>query len=168
MYQDILQSQREFFYTQKTKNVKFRKMYLEKLRDLIIENENLLYEAIDQDFGKSQFETYVTEISFILKDIDYYLKNLNSLSRPKKVRTNLANQIATSKIHSEPLGCTLIIGAWNYPYQLSLSPLIASIAAGNCCILKPSEIAENTMNVMGKIINENFPSEYIHVFEGGI
>lgn len=168
MYQDILQSQREFFYTQKTKNVKFRKMYLEKLRDLIIENENLLYEAIDQDFGKSQFETYVTEISFILKDIDYYLKNLNSLSRPKKVRTNLANQIATSKIHSEPLGCTLIIGAWNYPYQLSLSPLIASIAAGNCCILKPSEIAENTMKVMAKIINENFPSEYIHVFEGGI
>lgn len=168
MYQDILQSQREFFYTQKTKNVKFRKMYLEKLRDLIIENENLLYKAIDQDFGKSQFETYVTEISFILKDIDYYLKNLNSLSRPKKVRTNLANQIATSKIHSEPLGCTLIIGAWNYPYQLSLSPLIASIAAGNCCILKPSEIAENTMKVMAKIINDNFPKEYIHVFEGGI
>ncbi|MCU7616755.1 aldehyde dehydrogenase [Chryseobacterium sp. PBS4-4] len=167
-YQDILHSQREFFNTQKTKNVKFRKMYLEKLRDLIIQNENLLYEAIHKDFGKSQFETYVTEISFILKDIDYYLKNLNSLSKPKKVTTNLANQIATSKIHSEPLGCTLVIGAWNYPYQLSLSPLIASIAAGNCCILKPSEIAENTMKAMVKIINENFPSEYIHVFEGGI
>lgn len=167
-YQDILRSQREFFNTQKTKNVKFRKMYLEKLRDLIILNENSLYEAIDKDFGKSQFETYVTEISFVLKDINYYLKNLNSLSKPKKVTTNLANQIATSKIHYEPLGCTLIIGAWNYPYQLSLSPLIASIAAGNCCILKPSEIAENTMKVMAKIINENFPQEYIYVFEGGI
>lgn len=167
-YQDILHSQREFFNTQKTKNVKFRKMYLEKLRDLIIQNENLLYEAIHKDFGKSQFETYVTEISFILKDIDYYLKNLNSLSKPKKVSTNLSNQIATSKIHSEPLGCTLVIGAWNYPYQLSLSPLIASIAAGNCCILKPSEIAEHTMKAMAKIINENFPSEYIYVFEGGI
>lgn len=167
-YQDILHSQREFFNTQKTKNVKFRKMYLEKLRDLIIQNENLLYEAIDKDFGKSQFETYVTEISFVLKDIDYYLKNLNSLSKPKKVTTNLANQIATSKIHYEPLGCTLVIGAWNYPYQLSLSPLIASIAAGNCCILKPSEIAENTMKAMAKIINKNFPPEYIYVFEGGI
>lgn len=143
-------------------------MYLEKLRDLIIQNENLLYEAINKDFGKSQFETYVTEISFVLKDIDYYLKNLNSLSKPKKITTNLSNQIATSKIHSEPLGCTLIIGAWNYPYQLSLSPLIASIAAGNCCILKPSEIAENTMKAMSKIINENFPPEYIYVFEGGI
>ncbi|MCI3935945.1 aldehyde dehydrogenase [Chryseobacterium aahli] len=167
-YQDILHSQREFFNTQKTKNLKFRKMYLEKLRDLIIQNENFLYEAIDKDFGKSQFETYVTEISFVIKDIDYYLKNLNSLSKPKKVTTNLANQIATSKIHSEPLGCTLIIGAWNYPYQLSLSPLIASIAAGNCCILKPSEIAENTMKAMAKIINENFPPEYIYVVEGGI
>ena len=167
-YQDILCSQREFFNTQKTKNLKFRKMYLEKLRDLIIQNENFLYEAIDKDFGKSQFETYVTEISFVIKDIDYYLKNLNSLSKPKKVTTNLANQIATSKIHSEPLGCTLIIGAWNYPYQLSLSPLIASIAAGNCCILKPSEIAENTMKAMAKIINENFPPEYIYVVEGGI
>ncbi|AYN02196.1 aldehyde dehydrogenase [Chryseobacterium sp. 3008163] len=167
-YQDILHSQKEFFNTQKTKNVKFRKMYLEKLRDLIIQNENLLYEAIDKDFGKSQFETYVTEISFVLKDIDYYLKNLNSLSKPKKVTTNLANQIATSKIHSEPLGCTLIIGAWNYPYQLSLSPLIASIAAGNCCILKPSEIAENTMKAMAKIINENFPPEYIYAVEGGV
>jgi len=167
-YQDMLRSQREFFYTQKTNNVKFRKMYLEKLRDLLIEKENLLYEAIDKDFGKSQFETYVTEISFILKDIDYYLKNLNSLSKPKKVATNLSNQIATSKIYSEPLGCTLVIGAWNYPYQLSLSPLIASIAAGNCCILKPSEIAENTMKAMAKIINENFPPEYIYVFEGGI
>lgn len=167
-HQDILHSQREFFNTQKTKNVKFRKMYLEKLRDLIIQNENLLYEAIAKDFGKSQFETYVTEISFVLKDIDYYLKNVNSLSKPKKVTTNLANQIATSKIHSEPLGCTLVIGAWNYPYQLSLSPLIASIAAGNCCLLKPSEIAENTMKTMAKILNENFPSEYIYVFEGGI
>lgn len=167
-YQHILRSQREFFNTQKTKNVKFRKMYLEKLRDLIILNENSLYEAIDKDFGKSQFETYVTEISFVLNDIDYYLKNLNSLSKPKKVTTNLSNQIATSKIYSEPLGCTLIIGAWNYPYQLSLSPLIASIAAGNCCILKPSEIAENTMKAMAKIINENFPPEYIYVFEGGI
>lgn len=167
-YQDILSSQREFFKTQKTKNIKFRKIYLEKLKTLVVGNEDLLYDAIQKDFGKSKFETYVTEISFVLKDIDYYLKNLNSLSKPKKVSTNLSNQIATSKIHSEPLGCTLVIGAWNYPYQLSLSPLIASIAAGNCCILKPSEIAENTMKAMAKLINENFPSEYIHVFEGGI
>lgn len=143
-------------------------MYLEKLRDLILENENLLYEAIYKDFGKSKFDTFTTEISFVLNDIKYYLKNLKSLSKPKKVRTNLANQFGKSRIHNEPLGNILVIGAWNYPYQLSLSPIIAALAAGNCCILKPSEIAENTMKVMAKIINENFPPEYLYVYEGGI
>jgi aldehyde dehydrogenase (NAD+) len=167
-YQNILTSQKAFFRTQKTKNLKFRKLNLEKLKKLITENEEILYEAIEKDFGKSKFETYITEISFILKDIDYYLKNLNSLSKPKKVKTNLANQFGTSKIYSEPLGCILVIGAWNYPYQLSLSPLIAALAAGNCCILKPSEVAENTMKTMAKLINENFDSDYLTVFEGGI
>ncbi|SHL66275.1 aldehyde dehydrogenase [Chryseobacterium polytrichastri] len=166
--QEIVSKQKEFFNTQKTKNLKFRKMYLEKLRDLILENENLLNEAIYKDFGKSKFDTFTTEISFILKDINYYLKNLNALAKPKKVRTNLSNQIGNSKIYSDPLGCVLVIGAWNYPYQLSLSPIIAALAAGNCCILKPSEIAENTMKAMSKIINENFPPEYLYVFEGGI
>lgn len=143
-------------------------MYLEKLRDLIIQYEDLLYEAIDKDFGKSKFDTYLTEISFVLNDIKYYIKNLKSLAQPKKVRTNLANQIGNSSIHSDPLGCILVIGAWNYPYQLSLSPIVAALAAGNCCILKPSEIAENTMKVMAKIINENFPPEYLYAYEGGI
>ncbi|WP_261512421.1 aldehyde dehydrogenase [Chryseobacterium paludis] len=166
--QEIIAGQKTFFKTHKTKNIKFRKMYLEKLKELIIQNEELLYRAIESDFGKSRFDTFTTEISFVLKDIDYYLKNLKTLSKPKKVSTNLANQIGKSKIHQEPLGCILVIGAWNYPYQLSLSPLVAALAAGNCCILKPSEIAGNTMNVMSKIINENFPSEYIYVYKGGI
>lgn len=166
--QNVLLEQKEFFKTQQTKNIKFRKMYLEKLRNLIISNENILYEAIYKDFGKSKFDTFTTEISFILNDIDYYLKNLQSLAKPKKVGTNLVNQLGKSKIHSEPLGNILVIGAWNYPYQLSFSPMIAAMAAGNCCILKPSEIAENTMKAMSRIINENFPSEYLYVYEGGI
>lgn len=167
-FQEIVDQQREFFASQKTKNIKFRKRQLQTLKEIILKNENLLYEAIYKDFAKSKFDTFTTEISFVLKDIDYYLNNLQSLSRPKKVRTNLANQLGSSRIHPEPLGNTLIIGAWNYPYQLSLSPLIASIAAGNTCILKPSEVAENTMKAMAKIINENFPMEYIFVVEGGV
>ena len=167
-FQDILSDQREFFNTQKTKNIKFRKMYLEKLKEVIQKNESLLYEAIYADFGKSKFDTFTTEISFVLKDIDYYLKNLNSLAKPKRVGTNLANQLGSSKIYPEPLGCTLVIGAWNYPYQLSFSPMIAALAAGNTCILKPSEIAENSMKAMAKIINENFPKEYLYVVEGGV
>ncbi|REC59770.1 aldehyde dehydrogenase [Chryseobacterium pennae] len=166
--EQILQSQRDFFKTQQTKSLAFRKMYLEKLRNLIISNENIFYEAIYKDFGKSKFDTFTTEISFILNDIEYYLKNLKSLAKPQKVSTNLVNQLGKSKIHSEPFGNILVIGAWNYPYQLSLSPVIAAIAAGNCCILKPSEIAENTMKSMSMIINENFPPEYLYVYEGGI
>ncbi len=166
--QEIVLKQKDFFKTQQTKNIRFRKMYLEKLRDVILQNENLLYEAIYKDFGKSKFDTFTTEISFILNDINYYLKNLKSLSKPKKVRTNLVNQIGKSRIHSEPLGNVLVIGVWNYPYQLSFSPIVAALAAGNCCILKPSEIAENTMKAMVKIINENFPPEYLYAYEGGI
>ncbi|WP_223600824.1 aldehyde dehydrogenase [Chryseobacterium sp. GVT01B] len=164
----ILLSQRDFFKTQQTKSPAFRKMYLEKLKNLIISNENMLYEAISKDFGKSKFDTFTTELSFILNDINYYIKNLKSLSKPQKVKTNLVNQLGNSKVYADPLGCVLVIGAWNYPYQLSLSPIIAAMAAGNCCILKPSEIAENTMKAMASIINENFPSDYLYVYEGGI
>ena len=167
-FKDILNEQREFFKSQKTKSLNFRKMYLEKLKEVLQNNEDLLYEAIYQDFGKSKFDTYTTEISFVIKDIDYFLKNLKSLAKPKKVRTNLANQLGSSRIYPEPLGCSLVIGAWNYPYQLSLSPVVAALAAGNTCILKPSEIAENTMKAMAKIINENFPKEYLFVAEGGV
>ncbi|WPO93012.1 aldehyde dehydrogenase family protein [Chryseobacterium sp. HR92] len=164
----ILLNQRDFFKTQQTKSLAFRKMYLEKLKSLIISNENMLYEAINKDFGKSKFDTLTTELSFILNDIDYYIKNLKSLSKSKKVSTNLVNQLGSSRVYADPLGCILVIGAWNYPYQLSLSPIIAAMAAGNCCILKPSEIAENTMKAMATIINKNFPPEYLYVYEGGI
>ena len=165
---EILTLQRNFFQTQHTKDVDFRIEQLEKLKNIILQNENLLYEAIALDFGKSKFETFTTEISFILNDIDFYLKNLEHFVRPKKVKTNLANQLGSSKIYYEPLGNILVIGAWNYPYQLSFSPAIAAIAAGNCCIIKPSEIAKNTMLAMETIINKNFSKEFLYVYKGGI
>lgn len=167
-FDEILNRQKEFYLTHKTKDLGFRKAMLKKLKEVIEKNSNLLYEAIDKDFGKSKFDTFTTEISFVLKDIDYYTKNLSKFASPKKVRTNLVNQIASSKVYYEPLGNTLVIGAWNYPFQLSLSPLVAAMAAGNTVILKPSEVAENSMKAMAKIINENFPDEYLFVAEGGV
>ena len=158
-YTEILQSQKIFFNSHKTKDLNFRKTQLKKLKNLIKKHENQLYEAIYKDFGKSEFETFGTEISFIYKDIDYYLKNLNSLAKPKKVKTNIVNQLGSSKIYREPLGNCLVIGAWNYPYQLTLTPVVAAIAAGNTCIIKPSELPENTMKAMAQLINENFDSE---------
>lgn len=167
-FQDLFNSQKQFFRTQKTKNIEFRKENLKKLKQLLIEHEEILLEAIYKDFGKSKFDTILTELSFVKKDIDYYLKNLSSLASPKKVSTNIANQIGSSKIYSEPLGNTFVIGAWNYPYQLSLSPMVAAMVAGNTVILKPSEIAENSSAAMAKLINDNFSSDYIYVAEGGV
>lgn len=167
-YTDILRQQKSFFNSHKTKDLTFRKEQLKKLKKIIKSNEKLLYDAIFQDFGKSEFETFGTEISFVYKDIDFYVKNLNSLAKPKSVITNIVNQLGSSKIINEPLGNCLVIGAWNYPYQLTLTPVIAAIAAGNTCIIKPSELPENTMKAMAKIINENFAPEYLYVVEGGV
>lgn len=167
-YSEILQKQKIFFNSHKTKDLNFRKNQLKKLKQLVKDHEQLLYEAIFKDFGKSEFETFGTEISFIYKDIDYYLKNLNSFAKPKKTSTNIVNQLGSSKIYQEPLGNCLVIGAWNYPYQLTLTPAIAAIAAGNTCFLKPSELPENTMKAMAKLINENFDSEFLYVVEGGV
>lgn len=167
-YADILQQQKTFFNTHATKDLDFRKAQLQKLKKLVKSNEKLLYDAIYQDFGKSEFETFVTEISFIYKDIDYYLKNLKSFAKPKSVLTNIVNQMGSSKIVFEPLGNCLVIGAWNYPYQLTLTPVIAAIAAGNTCMIKPSELPENTMKAMAKLINENFDPQFLYVVEGGV
>ena len=167
-YADILQQQKFFFNSHATKDLDFRKAQLQKLKKVVKSNEKLLYDAIYQDFGKSEFETFGTEISFIYKDIDYYLKNLKSFAKPKNVLTNIVNQMGSSKIVFEPLGNCLVIGAWNYPYQLTLTPVIAAIAAGNTCMIKPSELPENTMKAMAKLINENFDAQFLYVVEGGV
>lgn len=167
-FQELQQKQKDFFSTNTTKDITFRKEMLKKIKTVLEQNTEKMYEAIADDFGKSAFETYTTEISFIIKEIDFFLKNLTALAKPKKVRTNLANQFGSSKIYSEPLGNILVIGAWNYPYQLSLLPAICAIAAGNTVILKPSEIAAKTASVMQEIINENFNQEFFYVLLGGV
>lgn len=164
----ILHQQKIFFATHKTKNVSYRIQQLERLKSVLQEHEEMLYGAIHQDFGKSHFDTFTTEISLVLNDIEYFLKNLKRLSKPRKVATNLANIPGRSRIYFEPLGNVLVIGAWNYPYQLSLSPMVAAVAAGNTCVIKPSEVAENTMVAMAKIINENFDPEFLYVAQGGV
>lgn len=164
----IFQSQRDFFYSHQTKNVAFRKQTLSKLKNILKTNEERLYEAIYKDFRKGRFDTFLTELNLIYNEIDFFLKNLDQLSRPDKVKTALSLQPGKSHIYYDPLGVTLIIGAWNYPYQLTLSPMVSAIAAGNTCMIKPSELPENTMHLLAELINNNFPSDYVYVAEGGI
>lgn len=165
---DTLKQQRVFFNSNKTKDVSFRIEQLIKFKKVLKENEDLLYKAIYEDFGKSEFETYVTELFSLYHEINNCIKNIRNWSKRKKVSTGLINFPAKSYIIPEPLGTTLIIGAWNYPYLLSLVPSITSLSAGNTVILKPSELPDKTSKVMAKIINDNFPSEYFHVIEGGV
>ncbi|MBS9767587.1 MAG: aldehyde dehydrogenase [Flavobacteriaceae bacterium] len=167
-YQEVTQKQRAFWESRQTFPLSFRKEMLKKLKGLIQKYEKSLYEAIYKDFKKSEFDTYTTEISFIYHNLDYYLKNLSSLAKPKKVYTNIANQLGSSKIYAEPYGNCLVIGAWNYPYELSLSPAISAIASGNTAIIKPSELVPNTSRVIAEIINEHFDEQFLFVAEGGI
>lgn len=164
----VFQYQNDFFKTGKTLDLDFRKEQLKKLENVLRANEKNLYEAIYKDFRKSEFETYTTELSFIYNEIKFYIKNLKKLSKPEKVKTNLSNFPGSSYIYKDPYGKCLVIGAWNYPYQLSLLPFVCAIASGNVCILKPSEMAENTSKIMAKLINENFPEDYLYVAEGGV
>ncbi|MEC4113179.1 aldehyde dehydrogenase [Myroides pelagicus] len=165
---EVFSVQKFLFNSNETKSISFRIAHLKKLKEVIQTNELALMKAIHEDFGKSSIETYITELSIIYKEIDYFIKYIKQLSKPKKVSTSLVNFPSRGYIIPEPLGVTLVIGAWNYPYQLSLVPAIAAIAAGNTAIVKPSELPKQTSAVLADLINSHFPKELIYVVEGGI
>ncbi|WP_343634160.1 aldehyde dehydrogenase [Fluviicola sp.] len=164
----LIDQQRAFFNSNQTKDLKFRIGQLQKLKSLLLSNQNRLNEAIYKDFGKSPFETFTNEFGLVFLDIDEACSKLRKWAKRKRVRTNWVNFPAKSYIIPEPLGVSLIIGAWNYPYQLSLAPAIAAIAAGNTVILKPSELPLNTSNILAEVINTAFDPAFFHVVEGGI
>jgi len=159
--------QKKFFLSGKTKNTDFRKEQLRKLLSVLKENEQQLNDAIFKDLRKSVFETYGTELALIYHEIKLSLRKIKKWSKQKRVRTNLANFPARSYLIPEPYGNALIIGAWNYPYQLSILPAVPAIAAGNTVIIKPSELSQNTSAMMAEIINNNFNPEFLYVQEGG-
>jgi len=166
--QNSIQLQKEFFNSNATKEVNLRIDTLKKLKLILKENEEKLYTAIYTDFKKSEFETYLTELSLIYNELNDAIKNLKKWSKQKKVRTNLANFPAKSYIIPEPLGNVLVISAWNYPYQIALIPTISAIAAGNTVVIKPSEIPNNTSKILAELINANFDKKHLTVIEGGV
>ncbi|MBT7481452.1 MAG: aldehyde dehydrogenase family protein, partial [Flavobacteriales bacterium] len=141
---------------------------LKKLKLILKENEDKLYTAIYTDFKKSEFETYLTELSLIYNELNDAIRNLKKWSKKKRVNTNLANFPAKSYIIPEPLGSVLVISAWNYPYQIALIPTISAIAAGNTVVIKPSEIPNNCSKILSELINTNFDENHLTVIEGGV
>ncbi|BCL37865.1 aldehyde dehydrogenase [Nostoc sp. MS1] len=164
---EIIEQQRIFFHTGKTKDVNFRLKQLQKLKQLVTENTAAITQALKADLNKSEFEAYATEISSI-NEISYAIKNIKNWTKPKKADVPLDFFSYSAKIYPEPLGVVLIISPWNYPFGLIISPLVGAIAAGNCAIIKPSELAPHTSNLVVELITKYFPSEYIAVVEGGV
>ncbi|MEP6646007.1 MAG: aldehyde dehydrogenase [Saprospiraceae bacterium] len=165
---EIILKQKDFFLSSQTKKIDFRIGQLKKLKSILREGESLLYKAIYDDFKKSEFDTYATELSFVYHEIDEAIRKIPAWSKRKKVKTNLINLPGRSYVIAEPLGVCLVIGAWNYPYLLSLVPLINAMSAGNTVVVKPSEIPASTSAAMAKLINDNFDPNYLLVVEGGV
>ena len=163
-----ISAQRIFFNTHATKDISFRRKQLKVLQNALKQNETLLYEAIYKDFKKSEFDCYTTELALLYKDIKQARKMIFKWSRRETVPTGIVNFPASSYIIPEPLGVSLVIGAWNYPYLLSFAPAIAAIAAGNTVVLKPSELPKHTAAAINKIVSENFEPEFFSVVEGGV
>ena len=165
---ELVAQQRQFFNSHTTKDISFRIKQLTSLEGVLNDNIELLDRAVFNDFKKSSFENYMTEIGIVLYDIKQAKKKLTRWSSKQRVKTNFGNFPAKSYIIPEPLGVTLIISSWNYPYQLSLAPIVAAIAAGNTIILKPSEISSQTSSLMASILNEAFDSNFLKVIQGGV
>lgn len=160
---NIFNSQKEFFYSNKTKDINYRINNLKKLKNLIKENEQDIMDALYKDLRKSNFESYATEIGIVYDELNLHIKNLRKWSKREKRKSPIVHFPAKSYIYKDPYGVTLIIGPFNYPFQLVIAPLIGAISAGNCAIIKPSESTQNISLLLEKIINENFKENYIRV-----
>lgn len=168
MFSKLTEAQKQFFETGRTRDLAFRICQLQLLADAMRKNETVLEEALKKDLGKSAFESYATEIGFVLADIRYTIQNLQKWSAPKRVRTPLYLFPGKSKIQKEPYGSVLILGPYNYPVQLLAEPLVGAIAAGNCAVLKPSELTPHVSEAMYQIVHSTFKEEYIACVEGGV
>jgi aldehyde dehydrogenase (NAD+) len=160
----LLQSQREFFMTGKTRDRDFRIQQLQRLQAAIVENQDKIVAAVQSDLGRAPFEAYF-EIA-TLTEVKLAIKQLKNWMKPRAVKTSVDVFPASAWVQPEPLGVALIIGPWNYPFQLMMSPLVGAIAAGNCAILKPSEHAPEMSKVVAELIESTFEPDYVAVVEG--
>ncbi|MEH2167279.1 MAG: aldehyde dehydrogenase [Nostoc sp.] len=164
---EFVSKQRQFFQTKQTKNVEFRIEKLKKLKQAIEDNKDNIIQALKADLHKPGFEAYF-EIIGVLNEIKYAIKNLKIWTKTQKIPTPFHQFLSSAKFSHEPLGVVLIIGPWNYPFNLIFTPLLGAIAAGNCAILKPSEIASHTSTVIADIIQKSFDPSFITVIQGGV
>ncbi len=163
----LVDKQHKYFLTGETLDVSFRLNALKKLKKVIIENEQAINSAIRLDLGKSGFESYMCETGIVLSEISYMLKHIRKFSKEKRVKTPLAQFHSRSFKKPSPYGVTLIMSPWNYPFLLTIEPLVDALSAGNTAVLKPSAYSPNTSALIQKMISECFNPEYVAVVTGG-
>lgn len=164
---ELVHKQRRFFHTNATMNIGFRIQALEKLKRWIQTNEKEIVRALQKDLGKSSFESYMSEIGLVLSEIAYMQRHVAKYSKTKTVHTPLAQFHAKSFVKPSPYGVVLIMSPWNYPFLLTIDPLIDALAAGNTVILKPSAYSAYTSKLLSKMIQECFEERYVAVVSGG-
>lgn len=165
--EEIVEKQRVYFLSGNTLSLESRLASLKKLRDAVKDNEEAIAKALYADLGKQELEAYMTETGMVLEELKFVIRRLKSWAKPESVKTPPAQFPSRSFVVPEPYGVALIMSPWNYPFQLTIEPLIGAIAAGNCCVLKPSAYAQSTSKLIAGIIEETFPPEYVTVVEGG-
>ena len=163
----IVDGQRNFFLTGNTLDVEFRIQSLQKLKASILKYESEIHAAIQKDLGKSEFESYMCETGLTLSEITYMLKHIRSFAKEKRVHTPLAQFHSRSYRKPSPHGVVLIMSPWNYPFLLTIEPLVDAIAAGNTAVIKPSAYSPHTSAVIYRMISECFAPEYVSVITGG-
>lgn len=164
----LMEAQQTYFLSGATRSYEFRVEQLHRLKAAIQRYESEIMAALKQDLGKPDLEAYAGEVGFVYAELSHVLKELKTWMRPQRVSTPLTLQPGKSFVISEPLGKVLIISPWNYPFQLLIAPLIGALAAGNCAVLKPSELAPHTAQVVERLIGEIFAREYVAVVQGGV
>ncbi|MBQ8003629.1 MAG: aldehyde dehydrogenase [Oscillospiraceae bacterium] len=163
----IVSAQRSFFRTGATLPVSFRIDALKRLREALCRNEDKIARAIEYDLGKNAFESYMCETGLVISEIGHMLRHIKSYAREKTVPTPLAHFPSRSFVKPVPHGTVLIMSPWNYPLLLTFSPLVDAISAGNTAVVKPSAYSPETCRVIGEIISEIFPPEYVAFIPGG-
>lgn len=163
----MVENQRKYFESQATKSYEFRREQLKKLQGWMTENEQAILDALHEDLGKSDYEGYLTEVAMVKQELADALKHLRGWMKPKRARTAMGQLPGTCRVLSEPYGVVLIMSPWNYPFQLTLAPLLGALAAGNCAIVKPSAYSPATSGLIRRMAEELFPPELVKVVEGG-
>lgn len=165
-FRELFDAQRAFFRNRVTADVSYRRQALKRLRQSILLHEDRLCAALQADLGKSAREAYMSEIGMVLSSLSCALRHLRSWTKTRRVSAPMAHFPCSCRVMPEPYGVTLIISPWNYPLLLCLDPLVAALAAGNCCIVKPSEYAPATAAAIRDLLSEIFPRDYVSVVEG--